>query len=106
MKQRAVEMPAACITSFAKTLLASIRAAAEVGPKHRNPLASKTSTIPSASALSGKFSVQSLIFEVTVYAEIGKTKKQFKALIRRASARDIQVLYMYEYVETKSMLRG
>ena len=41
------------------------------------------------------FSVRSFTFEVTVDAEIAGVKKQFKAVLRRNSPRDIQVLFLH-----------
>ncbi|MBI3880305.1 MAG: general secretion pathway protein GspK [Verrucomicrobia bacterium] len=41
------------------------------------------------------FSVRSVTFEVTVTAEIGAARRDFVAIIRRASVRDLQVLSFY-----------
>jgi len=48
-----------------------------------------------AARLNNVFTVRSVSFEVQVDAEMGKIKKQFVAVLRRNSPRDIQVLYMY-----------
>jgi general secretion pathway protein K len=50
----------------------------------------------SAARLNSLFSVRSATFQVQVDAEIGQVKKQFIAVLRRNSARDIQMLYMHE----------
>jgi general secretion pathway protein K len=50
----------------------------------------------SAARLNSLFTVRSATFQVQVDAEIGSVKKQFIALLRRNSARDIQMLYMHE----------
>jgi type II secretory pathway component PulK len=41
------------------------------------------------------FSVRSLVFEVTVKAQIGNSTRTYVALLKRASPRDIQVMSMY-----------
>jgi type II secretory pathway component PulK len=48
-----------------------------------------------AQQLARFFTVRSLAFEVTVDVEIGDEARQFVALLRRSSARDIQLLNLY-----------
>jgi len=49
----------------------------------------------SAARLNNLFTVRSATFRVEVDAEVGQIRKQFVALLRRNSARDIQMLYMH-----------
>ncbi len=60
----AVGIPCWRISSFAKILEDSIRAAALVGPKTRNPSATKRSTIPAASKSSGPTTDRSTRFSL------------------------------------------
>ena len=48
-----------------------------------------------AQQLARFFTVRSLVFEVTVDVELGDEARQFVALLRRSSARDIQLLNLY-----------
>jgi hypothetical protein len=45
--------------------------------------------------LARHFTVRSLVFEVTVDAQIDTDRRQYVALLRRNTARDIQVLNLY-----------
>jgi hypothetical protein len=56
---RAVGTPAAAITSFAKALLPSSRAAAAEGPKARMPAARTASQTPATSGASGPTTTRS-----------------------------------------------
>jgi type II secretory pathway component PulK len=63
------------------------RTTAEIPIPRANPSA--------AGSLASYLSVQSFGFEVTVDAEIGGAKRQFKAMLWRNSPRDIQTLYFH-----------
>src|SRR6266705_5261714 len=70
---RAVGIPSLRISSFAKIFDDSIRAAALLGPKIRNPSARKRSTMPAARGSSGPTTVRSTRFPFAKRTSAGKS---------------------------------
>lgn len=61
----------------------------------RNPAINLPGLPPGFQIPPGIFSVKSQVFEVTINASIGSSKRQYIAVLRRLNAKDIVVLNMY-----------
>ena len=82
---RAVGTPAAVMTSFAKALLPSSRAAALLGPKTRRPSASSRSVSPAQSGASGPTTVRSGRFAFAQATMAGRSSAPMGRLAARAA---------------------